>query len=367
MPPVHYQPDGFPPEDRLDWRRLIPLIGPTATAVARYDSLLRTVPSAHATLAALRVQEAVSSSRIENIFTSVTEVLETDAGLEPANPYSHEDANEVLNYLAAERRAAEMLPEKPLSLRVIREAHGRLLAGDRGRGKSPGRFRRSPVWIGGPGSTLETATFVPAPAEQVPDRMSAWERHVNADSPDRLVQVAVQHAEFEAVHPFLDGNGRLGRMLIPLLMRQYGLIGAPVFSISRQIAPRRIFYYDALLGVSRDDDWTGWCLYLLDAIRAQAQEGAATIRTMLDLRAEVESHLARRTRARLVDTALDRLFANPVFRAGEFAAAGGIPSRTARRMLSRLRDKGVLEEAVPAKGRRSAVLRFPRLLEAVAG
>lgn len=366
MPPVHYQPDGFPPENRLDWRRLIPLIGPTAAAVARYDSLLRTVPNAHATLAALRVQEAVSSSRIENIFTSVTEVLDTDAGLEPANPYAHEDANEVLNYLAAERRAAGMLPETPMSLRVIREAHGRLLAGDRGRGKSPGEFRRARVWIGGPGSTIETATYVPAPAGQVPDGMSIWERYVNADSPDRLVQLAVQHAEFEAVHPFLDGNGRIGRMLVPLLMRQYGLIGAPVFCISRQIEPRRIFYYDALLGVSRDDDWTGWCLYLLDAIRAQAQEGAATIRTILELRAEAESHVARRTRPPYVATALDHLFANPVFRASEFTAAGGIPSRTARRMLTRLRDKGVLEEAVPAKGRRSAVLRFPRLLEAVA-
>ena len=183
----------------------------------------------------------------------------------------------------------------------------------------------------------------------------------------RRVQVAVQHAEFEAVHPFLDGNGRLGRMLIPLLMRQYGLIGTPVFCISRQIAPRRVFYYDALLGVSRDDDWTGWCLYLLDAIRTQAQEGAATIRTILELRAEAKSQVPRRTRARYVEAALDRLFAQPVFRASEFAAAGRIPSRTARRMLSRLRDKGVLEEAVPAKGRRSAVLRFPRLLEAVAG
>ena len=367
MPPVHYQPDSFPPEDRLDWHRLMPLIGPAAAAVARYDSLLRTVPNPRATLAALRVQEAVSSSRIENIFTTVTEVLEMDAGLEPANPYAREDAREVLNCLAAERRAAEMLTEQPLSLRVIREAHARLLAGDRGRGKSPGEFRRTPVWIGGPGSTPETATFVPAAAEQVPDGMSAWERYIHADPPDRLVQIAVQHAEFEAVHPFLDGNGRLGRMLIPLLMRQYGLIGTPVFCVSRQIASRRIFYYDGLLGVSRDDDWTGWCLYLLDTIRAQAQEGAATIRTILELRAEAESHVARRTRARYVATALDRLFAHPVFRASEFAATEGIPSRTARRMLSRLRDKGVLEEAAPAKGSRSAVLRFPRLLEAVAG
>ena len=129
-----------------------------------------------------------------------------------------------------------------------------LLAGDRGLNKSPGAFRRAPVWIGGPGSTLETATFVPAPSSQVPDAMSTWERYIHAHAPDRLVQIAVQHAQFEAIHPFLDGNGRL---LIPLLMHQYRLIRTPVFGLSARIAPRRSFYYDGLLGVSRDDDWTG--------------------------------------------------------------------------------------------------------------
>ena len=363
MPPVHYRSDGFPPEDRLDWRRLAPLIGPAAAAVARYDCLLATVPNPRVLLAGLRVREAVCSSRIENIFTSVTEVLDMGAWLAPANPYARADAREVLNYLAAERHAREMLAELPLSLRVIREAHALLLAGDGGQGKSPGAFRRAPVWIGGPGSTPETATFVPAPASQVPDAMSAWERYIHAGAPDRLVQIAVQHAQFEAIHPFLDGNGRLGRMLIPLLMHQHGLIRAPVFGLSARIAGRRSFYYEGLLGVSRDDDWTGWCLYALDAIRNQAREGTAAIEAILELRAEVEAELADRTRPRHVAPALDRLFERPVFRASDFVSAGDIPSRTARRLLTRLRDQGVLEDAAPAKGRRSAVLRFPRLLQ----
>lgn len=363
MPPVHYRSDGFPPEDRLDWGRLAPLIGPAAAAVARYDCLLATVPNPRAVLAGLRVREAVYSSRIENIFTSVTEVLEMDAWLIPANPYACADAREVLNYLAAERHSTEMLAELPLSLRVIREAHAGLLAW--GLDKSPGAFRRAPVWIGGPGSTPETAIFVPALASQVPDAMSAWERYIHADAPDRLVQVAVQHAEFEAIHPFLDGNGRMGRMLIPFLMHQYGLIRTPVFGLSARIAARRSFYYDGLLGVSRDDDWTGWCLYALDAMRNQAREGAAAIEAILALRAEVEAGLSGRTRPRHVAPALDRIFARAVFQASDFVSAGDIPSRTARRLLSRLRDEGVLEEVAPAKGRRSAVLRFPRLLEVV--
>ena len=367
MPPVHYRTDAFPPEDRLDWRRLAPLVGPAAAAVARYDCLLATVPNPRAMLAGLRVREAVWSSRIENIFTSVTEVLETEAGLEPANRYARRDAREVLDYLAAERHATGMLAELPLSLRVIREAHGRLLAGDRGRGKSPGAFRRAPVWIGGPGSTLETATFVPAHASHVPDALSAWERYIHADAPDRLVQIAVQHAEFEAIHPFLDGNGRLGRMLIPFLMHRHGLIREPVFGLSARIAARRSFYYDGLLGVSRDDDWTGWCLYALDAIRNQALKDAAGVEAILKLRAEVEAVLADGTHARNVAPALDRVFARPVFRAGDFISAGDIPSRTARRLLARLRDEGILEVVVPARGRRSALLRFRGLLEVVEG
>ena len=359
--PVHYQSDSFPPEDRLDWRRLAPLIGPAAAAVAKYDCVLARVPNPHTVLAGLRVREAVWSSRIENIFTSVTEVLEMRAGLAPTNPYARGDAHEVVCHLAAERDAGKMLAELPLSLRVIRAAHAVLLSSHRG--KSPGAFRRTPVWIGAPDSTPETATFVPAPASRVPDEMSVWERYIHADARDRLVQIAVQHAEFEAIHPFLDGNGRMGRMLIPFLMHQYGLIRVPVFGLSARIAARRSFYYDGLLGVSRDDGWTDWCLYALDAMRKQAREGAAAVEAILALRTEVDAVLPSRTRLRHLAPALDQLFARPVFRVSNFVSAGDIPSRTARRLLSRLLDAEVLEEAAPAAGRRSAVLRFPRLLE----
>ena len=367
MPPVHYQPDHFPPDKRLEWHRLAPLIGPTAAAVARYDCLLGSVPHPLLLLATLRVQEAVFSSRIENIFADISTVLELDAGLEPANPYVRADAGEVLNYLAAERRARELLGKSPLSLRIVCEAHALLLSGEHGHGKSPGEFRRAQVWIGGPGSTPDTATFVPAQAAQVPDGMSAWERYIHAGAPDRLVQIAVQHAKFEAVHPFLDGNGRLGRMVIPLLMLEHGLIRLPVFGLSTRIAVRRGFYYDGLLGVSRSDDWTGWCLYFLDAVRAQAENGVATVEAILELRAETESLVAGLARPGNVATALDRIFARPVFPVSDFTAGEGIPPRTARRLLSRLQEHGVLEEIAPASGRRAAVMRFPGLLEVVEG
>ena len=362
MSPIHYQADSFPPDARLDWRRLAPVIGPAATALARYDSLLGTVPGALDFLSVLRIQEAVCSSRIENIYTSVGTVLELDAGVEPDNRYAGEDAREVLNYLAAERHAIALLGELPLSLRVVREAHGLLLRGPRGRGKSPGEFRRGPVWIGGPSSTLANAVFVPATAAEVPGRMSVWERYIHAGARDRLVQIAVQHAEFEAIHPFLDGNGRLGRMLIPLLLWKHGLLREPAFDLSLQIAARRGFYYDGLLGVSRDDDWTGWCLYFLDAVRARAEDGAALVTAILDLYRDYEQLVGRITRAGDLEPALKALFSRPVFRTSEFIALTGLSARTARRLVARLTEQGVLEEIASSRGSRPAVMRFPELI-----
>ena len=187
------------------------------------------------------------------------EVLEFEAGQEPESPERREDIREVLNYRAAMRRAEAMLEELPLSLRVIREAHSALLAGVRGAGKSPGEYRRIPNWIGPPGCTLDEARFVPIGADGCRTQWARGERYIHEDAPDRLVQLAILHAEFEALHPFLDGNGRLGRMLVPLFLWRKALIQAPVFYISAYLEARRDAYYDGLLVVSRDDDWTGWC------------------------------------------------------------------------------------------------------------
>ena len=366
MPPVHYQQGGFPPDARLDWRRLAPLIGPAAAAVARYDALLGTLPESPSLLAVLRIQEAVHSSRIENTYASVTSVLEWEAGLEPGNPLARDDIREVLSLLAAESLVRRRLEEGRMSVNVVREAHA-LLDTSRGQTGSPGEFRQEPVWTGQPGSTVDTATFVPLAADQVPGAMSAWERYIHSDVRDRLVQIAVQHAEFEGIHPFLDGNGRMGRMLIPHLMWQQGLIRMPVFRLSVRIAARQGFYLDRLLGVSRDDDWTGWCLYFLETLRNQAEDGTRTVSAMLKLYRRVEKWVGEVTRTRYVPPVLDALFARPVFRASDFIAATGLPTRSARRLLDRLEQMFVIEEAVPARGRLPAVMRFPRLLGIVEG
>ena len=241
MAPVHYHEGRFPPEARLDWPTLVPLIGPAVAALARYDGVLAAIPNPDVLLAPLTTQEAVLSSHIEGTQATMSEVLEFEAGQEVDSSERRGDIEEIRNYRAAMGDAEKMLETLPLSVRVVCEAHRVLLSGVRGRNKSPGEYRRIPNWIGPPGCSIDTATFVPIGAEKLDGAMSAWERYIHQETPDLLVQAAVLHAEFEALHPFLDGNGRLGRMLVPLFLWQRGLISRPCSMsalISRRIAMR---------------------------------------------------------------------------------------------------------------------------------
>ena len=297
---VQYHRGKFPPDRWLDWSRLIPLLGPTAAAIARYDGMLAAIPNPEVLLAPLTTQEAVLSSRIEGTQATIGEVLEFEAGRMPASLERREDIHEVLNYRAAMQQARTSLETLPLSQRVIREAHSVLLEGARGEGKAPGDYRRVPNWIGPPGCTLEDAKFVPMEAGGLPDAMSTWERYIHQDVPDRLVQLAVLHAEFEALHPFLDGNGRLGRMLVPLFMWQHGLIRAPMFYISAYFEARRDAYYDGLLAVSRDDDWTGWARFFLDALKEQAEDNLKKAKGILDLYENLKNRVMETLNSRIV-------------------------------------------------------------------
>jgi Fic family protein len=217
--PVQYHEGGFPPE-RLDWDLLVPLVGPANGALARYDGTLAALPNAAVLLSPLMTQEAVLSSRIEGTQSTMAEVLEFEAGIRPKVPDENHtaDIHEVLNYRKSMSRAVELLKELPLCQRVIREAHSILMEGVRGQGKAPGEYRKIPNWIGPPGSPIEKATYVPVSSDKLHSAMSRWENFIHENAPDKLVQLALLHAEFEALHPFLDGNGRLGRMFVPLFL-----------------------------------------------------------------------------------------------------------------------------------------------------
>ncbi len=369
MAAVDYHYGQFPP-NVLEWERLIPLIGPANAAVARYDALLSAIPNAAVLLSPLTMQEAVLSSRIEGTQATMGEVLEFEAGGD-SNKYpeaKRNDIYEVLNYRAAMRHAMKMMEKLPLSQRVILETHAILMDSVRGHGKSPGKYRRIPNWIGPQGCSREEARFIPVSAEKLAAGMGALEKYIHAEeAPDKLVQLAILHAEFEALHPFLDGNGRLGRMLVPLFLWQVAMIRQPMFYISSFLDEHRDEYYERLLAVSRDGNWTGWCMFFLEAVRNQAVMNEEKASAILQLYNEKKLELIELTHSQYSILALDWVFERPIFKSSDFVAASGIPAPTARRILALFRENGLLMTLVDAAGRKSAVYGFPALLNIAEG
>jgi Fic family protein len=364
MPPVRYHDGAFPPET-LDWPRLIPLIGPASSALARYDGLLTAVPNAHVLLAPLSAQEAVLSSRIEGTQTTLGEVLEYEAGggRDAIAPEKAADYQEVLNYRAAVGEAQTLLGQVPLSSRVLRKAQATLLSGVRGQGRAPGEFRKDQNYIGSPGRPR----FMPIEPLYLHKGMSRWEKYLHSEQPDLLVQLAIIHAEFEALHPFSDGNGRVGRMLIPLFLFERRLLSTPTFYMSAYLEDHRDEYYERLFAVSRDGDWTGWCVFFLQATIEQAQANAAQARDILELYASKKDWVVDATHSQHAIRALDFIFNRPIFPSSDFVGHAGIPRPTATRLLRALRDGGLLRVLRPGAGRRPAVLAFPELLNIAEG
>jgi Fic family protein len=361
--PVRYHSGKFPPRP-LDWERLVPLIGPANAALARYDGLLAAIPNASILLAPLTTQEAVLSSRIEGTQATMGEVLEYEAAGQSVEvaPEKRADIEEVLNYRRGMREAIELLRDLPLCGRLLREVHRTLMAGVRGHDKGRGEFRRIQNYIGPLGCTLEQARFIPIPPEHVVDGMTDWEKYLHGDQPDVLVQLAVAHAEFESLHPFLDGNGRLGRMLIPLFLFERKLLHVPMFYLSEHLEARRQTYYDKLLAVSRDDDWTGWCEFFLRAVAEQATKNEDRTRRILNLYQAKKEWIVEATHSQYAIRALDFLFGNPVFSGALFLASSRIPRPTAKRILKVCVDGGFVQTLRDRSGRRSAVYRVPELL-----
>ncbi len=366
--PVQYHEGGFPPK-RLDWERLVPLIGPANGALARYDGTLAAVPNAAVLLSPLMTQEAVLSSRIEGTQATMAEVMEFEAGIRPEVTDANRtaDIHEVLNYRKAMGRAVELMKELPLCQRVIKEAHTILMEGVRGQGKAPGEYRKIPNWIGPPGAPMEKATYLPIPCNKLATAMARWERFIHADAPDKLVQLALLHAEFEALHPFLDGNGRLGRMFVPLFLFSTELLRSPMFYISAYLEARRDEYYERLLAVSKDGDWTGWCVFFLQALTEQSKENEKKGAAILKLYERDRDRVIDLTHSQYAIKALDFLFYRPIFSASAFYTEAGVPEHSARKILKTLRENAFFKILRETRGRQPAVLAFRDLLNIAEG
>ncbi len=367
--PVEYHSGKFPPNN-LDWPQLIPLLGPASAALARYDGLLSAIPNAAVLLSPLTTQEAVLSSRIEGTQATMGEVLQYEAAgrTDDLDPRREEDIEEVLNYRRAMRQATDLLGTLPLCNRLIKTVHETLLAGVRGHDRARGKFRTIQNHIGRD-RKIENARFVPIAPENLETGMAGWERFLHEDAPDRLVQLAIVHAEFESLHPFLDGNGRIGRMLIPLFLFSRKLLQAPMFYLSEYLESNRQDYYDWLLAVSRDDDWTGWCCFFLKALTHQAGQNEGKARHILELYQRRKEWIVEKTHSQHAIRALDFLFNTPIFNASHFIEESRIPAPSARRILSILSEPAneLLKTIRESRGRRPAVYAFSELLTVTEG
>lgn len=233
----------------------------------------------------------------------------------------------------------------------------------RGHNRDRGHYRRNPNWIGEIGCKIEDATYISIGADKLRNALTAWGKYIHSDSPDRLVQLAIIHAEFESLHPFIDGNGRLGRMIVPLFMYSKGLIQSPVFYISAYLEANRQEYYDRLLAISRDGDWTNWCIFFLNAVEYQANENHQKAASILKLYEEMKPQMVELTHSQYAILALDWIFERPIFRSSDFVNRSGVSSHAAKRILRILKDKNVLEVIIEHSGRRSSVLELSKLLE----
>lgn len=360
-----YVPDRLPLAD-LDLARLLPKIGPANAALARYDGLLQSVVNPAVMLSPLTQREAVLSSKIEGTQATVDEVLEFEAGIQ-FNPEKTKDIQEIVNYRRTLSLAAEEVAHRAISLGLLRQMHSVLMDSVRGANKTPGEFRREQNWIGSTGCGIEQASFVPPSPLQLLDHLQAWEAYLVGGDVDVLLQCAVMHAQFELIHPFKDGNGRIGRLLIPLFLYQKQVLASPMFYLSDYLEGHREAYYGHLQAISRHGEWTGWIAFFLQAVTQQALANTDRVLAMMVLYDDMKRRIATLTRSQHAIAVLDTLFHRPIFQSGDFVQRSGIPKQSALPFLRTLREAGVLQVLRESSGRRSAVLAFRELLNCAEG
>ncbi|MDD2599913.1 MAG: Fic/DOC family N-terminal domain-containing protein [Kiritimatiellae bacterium] len=360
-----YEPDQLPIEN-LDYKRLFSLVGDANAELARYDGLLQGITNAQIMLSPLTNEEAVLSSKIEGTQATVDEVLEQEAGLIKEGKKG-EDIQEIINYRKALIQAREYLKERPINLSFIKQLHKILLDSVRGQDKTPGEFRQDQNWIGPYGSTIENATFVPPNPFQLVGHLERWQGYVESDDIDFLLQVAVVHAQFELIHPFKDGNGRIGRILIPLFLFQKKKLSQPMFYLSAYLEANCDEYYHHLNNISKNGDWNSWIAFFLRAITEQAKNNNQKVKAIMALYDEMKQRIHKTTHSQYTIHVLDALFDRPIFETTDFVNRSKINKKTAMALLKQLREANILIILKEGGGRRAAILCFPELLNIAEG
>ncbi|HRN51121.1 MAG TPA: Fic family protein [Anaerolineales bacterium] len=346
-----FVPDPLPPN--VAWSaKLMTKLSQADRSLARLAEVGNAFPVPHVVARPFIRKEAVWSSQIEGTNTSFQELLTYEAG-QLSLFGDVEQAREVHNYVKAMDSGLARLKKLPVSVRLIREIHGILMKGVRGGLMTPGEVRRSQNWIGRPGATIETARFVPPPVDEMHECLKHLELFIHDEQSDLppLIRLGLIHYQFEAIHPFLDGNGRVGRLLITFLLVAWKLLSQPLLYLSNYFEMNRTEYYDRLLAVSQRGEWEQWLGFFLDGVHSQADDASQRIYKLEQLRATYrKKFVAERNRKRL-ENVVDYLLGSPITSIG--AAQKGLKLdsyRTAQRYIEKLQSFGILRE-VTGKGR----------------
>ena len=340
-----FVPAALPP--KLDYGPpLVAALSEADRALGELAGLGRTLPNPYLLTRPFLRREAVLSSRIEGTRASLVDLFAFEA--EPplfGEPERRDDVQEAMNYVRALEHGMARLGDLPISQRLLWEMHAVLMEGVRGKWREPGEFRRTLTWIGPPGAGMGEATYVPSPPAEIPISLSELEHYIHgATKLPPLLDIALVHYQFEAIHPFLDGNGRIGRLLITLMVIERDLLPEPLLYLSAYFERHRGAYYDRLLSVSQKGEWEGWLHFFLRGVSVEARDASRRAGNFFDLRETYRERLQREGARPNQLAAMNHLFANPVTSIRELGEVLGVSFEAARRLVGSLEERGVLQE-----------------------
>ncbi|MDA2925279.1 Fic family protein [Acidobacteria bacterium AH-259-L09] len=335
-----FMPNPLPPEFQLE--SLVGEIADASLALGQLSGLGEMLPNPYLLIRPFLRREAVASSRIEGTRASLSDLFFFEARPQAE---SSGDVREVSTYVRALEYALDRLKTLPVSLRLVREMHAILMEGVRGEHSDVGQFRRTQNWIGPPGAGLSEAIFVPPPVPEMKKALGAWEKylHKKEDLPD-LVQLALIHYQFEAIHPFIDGNGRVGRLIISLLLCKREMLPTPLLYLSSFFERHRNEYYRLLLHVSKTGAWEEWIRFFLRGVAVQSRDAVERARKLQALQAEYRASIQTARSSALLTRLVDKLFESPAISVSQAAQELDVTFAAAQRNVDKLIQQGILEE-----------------------
>lgn len=362
---IYYPENIFPPQE-IDLPQILPALLGATNAIARYDQMLKNMHNSEILLAPLRNQEAVISSRMEGTISTMDEILQYEADY-PEGEYSSEvrsDIVETVLYQRTLKNAQKAMEDGyPLSKSLLKTMHQQLLSFGRGANKSPGEFKKEQNYIAD--TLTRKILFVPISPEKLESALDRLFNYINQNPDPILLKTAVTHLEFEALHPFQDGNGRIGRMLITLMLWKAHTLSVPHFYISGYLEENKNRYIDLMRNVSQTGNWNEWAIFFLNAIEYQSEKNLHIAENIRILYEQMKMEFSEILSSKHSLAVLDFVFTYPVFRNSKLSEETGISPASASRFTKALQEKGILTLTEEAAGRKSARYSFEHLMNLV--